>query len=148
MLIPLLIARGLLAVAVSVEVRIGFVENDDGGFAVERACQCDPLRLARFWADLLGLRVRPRESRYVALTRPSTVTPELVFQPVPESKAGKVRLHLDIGVRDLDRARARAIELGAHPADDLDDPDDDSLTVLRDPEGNEFCLIRRGPGEP
>ena len=108
----------------------------------------DPLRLARFWADLLGLRVRLRESRYVALTRPPTVTPELVFQPVPEAKAGKVRLHLDIGVRDLDRARARAIALGARPADDLDDPDDDSLTVLRDPEGNEFCLIHRGPGQP
>jgi predicted enzyme related to lactoylglutathione lyase len=107
----------------------------------------DPVRLARFWADLLGLQVRPRESRYVALTRPVTGTPELVFQPVPEEKAGKVRLHLDIGVHDLDAARRRAVELGASPADDLDDPGDDSLVVLRDPEGNEFCLIRRAAGE-
>ena len=107
----------------------------------------DPVRLARFWADLLGLEVRPRESRYVALTRPATGTPELVFQPVPEEKAGKVRLHLDIGVHDLDAARRRAVKLGASPADDLDDPGDDSLVVLRDPEGNEFCLIRRAAGE-
>ena len=107
----------------------------------------DPLRLARFWADLLGLQVRPRESRYVALTRPATGTPELVFQPVPERRAGKVRLHLDIGVHDLDRARRRAVELGASYAGDLDDRDDDSLVVLRDPEGNEFCLIRREDGE-
>ncbi|MEU8610764.1 VOC family protein [Actinoplanes sp. NPDC048791] len=107
----------------------------------------DPVRLARFWADLLGLQVRPRESRYVALTRPATGTPELVFQPVPEEKAGKVRLHLDIGVHDVDAARRRALELGASPAGDLDDPGDDSLVVLRDPEGNEFCLIRRAAGE-
>jgi catechol 2,3-dioxygenase-like lactoylglutathione lyase family enzyme len=108
----------------------------------------DPERLARFWADLLGLRVRPRESRYVALTRPPAGTPELVFQPVPEPKTGKVRVHLDIGVHDLDAARRRAIELGASDADDLDDEDDASLVVLRDPEGNEFCLILREPGEP
>jgi catechol 2,3-dioxygenase-like lactoylglutathione lyase family enzyme len=108
----------------------------------------DPQRLARFWADLLGLRVRPRESQYVALTRPATGTPELVFQPVPEEKTGKVRLHLDIGVHDLGQARRRAVELGASLADDLDDPADDSLVVMRDPEGNEFCLVRRKAGDP
>jgi hypothetical protein len=51
-------------------------------------------------------------------------------------------------VHDVAAARRRAIELGASGAGDLDDPDDDSLIVLRDPEGNEFCLIRREPGEP
>jgi catechol-2,3-dioxygenase len=107
----------------------------------------DPEGLARFWAALLGLRVRPREGRYVALTRPGTGTPELVFQPVPEPKTGKVRLHLDIGVHDLDRVRRRAVELGATYAGDLDDQDDASLLVLRDPEDNEFCLILREPGE-
>jgi catechol-2,3-dioxygenase len=108
----------------------------------------DPQRLAQFWAELLGLQVRPRESRYVALTRPPAGTPELVFQPVPEEKAGKVRLHLDIGVHDLGRARSQAEELGASYAGDLDDRDDDSLVVMRDPEGNEFCLIHRQPGQP
>lgn len=108
----------------------------------------DPQRLAQFWADLLQLQVRPRKSQYVALTRPLTRTPELVFQPVPEEKAGKVRIHLDIGVHDLDEARRRACELGASYAADLDDLDDHSLVVMRDPEGNEFCLIHREPGEP
>jgi catechol 2,3-dioxygenase-like lactoylglutathione lyase family enzyme len=108
----------------------------------------DPQRLARFWADLLGLEVRPRRSRYVALTRPATTTPELVFQPVPEPKAGKVRLHLDIGVHDLELVRRRAVELGATYADDIDDRSDNSLIVMRDPEGNEFCLIHRDAGEP
>lgn len=87
----------------------------------------DPVRLAGFWADLLGLEVCPRQSRYVALGRPAGGAPELVLQPVPEAKSGKVRIHLDIGVHDLDDARRRAITLGASPADDLDDGGEDSL---------------------
>jgi predicted enzyme related to lactoylglutathione lyase len=108
----------------------------------------DPEVLAAFWGRLLGLEVRPRTSRYVALTRPPRQTPELVFQPVPEPKRGKVRIHLDIGVTDLDAAVRRAHELGAEAADDVDSDDDPYLRVLRDPEGNEFCLIRRAPDEP
>jgi predicted enzyme related to lactoylglutathione lyase len=108
----------------------------------------DPERLARFWAGLLGLRVRPRESRYVALTRPPAGTPELVFQPVPEGRSGKVPIHLDVGVRDLAAARRRAEELGASYAADIDHAGDVSLLVMRDPEGNEFCLVHREPGEP
>lgn len=108
----------------------------------------DPQALAGFWGRLLGLEVRPRRSRYVALRRPPNLTPELVFQPVPEPKRDKVRLHLDIGVTDLDAATRAAVELGASVADDIDDKDDGTLRVMRDPEGNEFCLILRPEGEP
>ncbi len=106
----------------------------------------DPERLAEFWGRLLGLQVCPRRSRYVALERPRTGTPELVFQPVPEPKQGKVRLHLDIGVTDLAAATEHALALGAAIADDLDGREE-SLRVLRDPEGNEFCLVLRAPGQ-
>jgi predicted enzyme related to lactoylglutathione lyase len=107
----------------------------------------DPESLAAFWGQLLGLEVRPRTSRYVALARLPTGTPELVFRPVPEPKRGKPRLHLDIGVSDLDAGVRRALDLGATAADDLDSDDDANLRVLRDPEGDEFCLVLRGPGE-
>jgi catechol-2,3-dioxygenase len=106
----------------------------------------DPERLAEFWGRLLGLQVCPRRSQYVALRRPPTGTPELVFQPVPEPKRGKARLHLDIGVADLAAATGQALALGAAIADDLDGREE-SLRVLRDPEGNEFCLVLRAPGE-
>jgi hypothetical protein len=39
----------------------------------------------------------------------------------------------------------RAPDLGATPADDLDSDDDPNLRVLRDPGGNEFCLVLRRP---
>ena len=106
----------------------------------------DPEALAAFWGRLLDLEVRPRESQYVALTRPPTRTPELVFQPVPEPKRGKVRMHLDIAVTDLAEATRRTLALGATVAEGLDGGDEE-IRVLRDPEGNEFCLILRGPGE-
>jgi catechol-2,3-dioxygenase len=107
----------------------------------------DPERLAEFWGHLLALEVCPRHGRFVALRRPPSQAPELVFQPVPEPKRTKVRLHLDVAVLDLVGATRRAIELGASVADDLD-AGDDSLRVLRDPEGNEFCLVLRAPGDP
>jgi hypothetical protein len=108
----------------------------------------DPEGLAQFWSGLLHLPVQPRHSRYVVLARPDNGTPELVFQPVPEPRNGKVRIHLDVGVRDLPAAHEHALTLGATDADDLDDPGDTSLIVMRDPEGNEFCLVHRAADDP
>jgi predicted enzyme related to lactoylglutathione lyase len=100
----------------------------------------DPEALARFWADLLGLVVRPREGRFVALQRPPAGAPELVFQPVPEPKQGKVRIHLDVNVPDLSAAARRVRELGGSDVSEIQE-DGDTWLVMRDPEGNEFCLI-------
>jgi predicted enzyme related to lactoylglutathione lyase len=100
----------------------------------------DPEALARFWAELLGLAVRPREGRFVALQRPPADAPELVFQPVPEPKQGKVRIHLDVNVPDLSAAARRVRELGGSDVSEIQE-DGDTWLVMRDPEGNEFCLI-------
>jgi catechol-2,3-dioxygenase len=116
-------------------------ENQQTCWVTSVTIDChDPESLASFWSQLLGLEVCPRHGRYVALARPPTLTPELVFQPVPEPKQGKARMHLDIGVHDLEESRRLAFELGATAADDLES-DDPELHVLRDPEGNEFCLV-------
>jgi predicted enzyme related to lactoylglutathione lyase len=52
---------------------------------------------------------------------------------------GKARIHLDIVVADLQAATRRALALGASIAEDL--ASEDPWLVMRDPEGNEFCLI-------
>ena len=63
----------------------------------------------------------------------------LLFQPVPEEKAGKNRLHLDLAAGQDQRAEVeRLVMLGATV---LDDPPDDPWIVLADPEGNEFCVL-------
>jgi predicted enzyme related to lactoylglutathione lyase len=100
----------------------------------------DPETLAEFWSALLGLRVHPRESRFVALERPPAGAPELVFQPVPEPKRDKVRIHLDINVPDVDAAVRRVLKLGGSSVDEIHEAGD-TWRVMRDPEGNEFCLI-------
>ena len=53
-----------------------------------------------FWTELLGLSVVHRENTYAYLSPLSEGGPHLAFQEVPESRAAKNRLHLDIGVPD------------------------------------------------
>jgi hypothetical protein len=59
---------------------------------------------------------------------------------VPDQKRGKNRLHLDLRASAYDEAVQRAVEIGAVPAPDV--YEGDRWTVLRDPEGNEFCILR------
>jgi Glyoxalase-like domain len=67
----------------------------------------------------------------------------LLFLKVAEPKASKNRMHLDLRVANYEEAVARALSLGATSAPDIYRGDD--WTVLRDPEGNEFCIIRPRP---
>ena len=105
----------------------------------------DPLSLARFWAATLGWEVDDPTSDEVALV-PSDGTPfHLLFLPVPEPKAGKNRIHLDLVSETPDHHRAtvdRLMALGARPADI--GQGDVPWTVMADPEGNEFCVVERG----
>lgn len=58
---------------------------------------------------------------------------------VPEAKAAKDRLHLDLGSTDQAAVVRGAMELGATLAEDVFAGG--SWQVLRDPEGNEFCIL-------
>jgi hypothetical protein len=113
-------------------------------------CLCvdatDPGRLARFWQEALGWRVtvdRPDEVvlEPAAGSREERVVPDLLFLRVPEGKAGKNRLHLDL--RPLDQAGevSRLERLGARRVD-VGQPASASWVVMADPEGNEFCILR------
>jgi Glyoxalase-like domain len=135
----------------------------------------DPVRLARFWAQALGYQPEPPagpETTWNAHYRgrleagasafddrlfdPAGLRPPIWFQPVPEEKAGKNRLHLDLyptgrdnalpwdrRVEIVDTKVAELVELGATVRDRArdDDPNDPFYyVVMRDPEGNEFCI--------
>jgi hypothetical protein len=65
----------------------------------------------------------------------------LLFQEVPEPKAGKNRLHLDVhsGPGGLDGLVARLEALGATRVREVDEGPAGHWWVMRDPEGNEFC---------
>ncbi|MEO8105836.1 MAG: VOC family protein [Actinomycetes bacterium] len=97
----------------------------------------DPASLAGFWAALLGgeMSVDDDGDARVELSG----SQRLDFLKVPESKTLKNRLHLDLAVADVAAATAEALALGASLADDV--YDGGRWQVLRDPEGNEFCLL-------
>jgi hypothetical protein len=104
-------------------------------------CVCvdstDPSSLAAWWQRLVGGEVHVDTDGDVAL-RSGDV--RLLFLAVPESKQGKNRLHLDLRATDFESAVGAAVALGAQRADDV--YDGPRWQVLRDPEGNEFCVLR------
>jgi Glyoxalase-like domain len=137
----------------------------------------DPAVLARFWAQALGYQPAPPtepattwHAHYRArlaelgedaafddrLFDPAGLRPPIWFQQVPEAKAGKNRLHLDLYPTGRDNAlpMERRIEIVEAKAAELirlgasverrtrhDDPTDPVyFVVMHDPEGNEFCV--------
>lgn len=103
---------------------------------------CDPVHLAEFWAVLLGGSIDSRSStsEWVALEGLPGIG-YLAFQLVPEPKVGKNRIHIDLLVEELDRSIERAVELGACRVGEIVEEATNSFHVMRDPEGNEFCLV-------
>lgn len=71
------------------------------------------------------------------------IDPGLVFVPVPEGKAIKNRLHMDLAPhtsQDREAEIGRLEALGARRVDVGQSPDV-TWTVLADLEGNEFCIL-------
>jgi hypothetical protein len=108
----------------------------------------DPESLAAFWAAVLDYRVLGREDDGSVEIGPEAgfggAAPTLVFGRVADPTPGKVRLHIDVNPTDRDQAAEleRLLELGAVPAD-VGQTGDEGWHVLADPEGNEFCLLKR-----
>ena len=118
----------------------------------------DPAKLAVFWAEALGYVVQPpppgfdswdafaeangippeRRNDYSAIIDPDGAGPRFFFQRVPEGKAAKNRVHLDVhaGLDAVDRL----VALGATKVEEFDRGPMGRWVVMLDPEGNEFCV--------
>lgn len=102
-----------------------------------------PSFLARFWADALGWHIVIEEPYEVEIAGRSGDL-NVIFVPVPEPKAAKSRVHLDLATssqEDQSRKVERLIEHGASRVDI--GQGDKPWVVLADPEGNEFCVLPR-----
>lgn len=133
--------------------------------------------LVQFWAEVLGYRVLEAPEGFETwndwylsvgvpideldldgdgadrIVDPTGRGPRIWFQPVPEPKAGKNRLHLDVYVgggrdtpiterrRRVDARVAELVEFGA-TVDRVGGHTEHEhyFVVLSDPEGNEFCV--------
>ena len=105
----------------------------------------DAERLAEFWIAVLGWQ---RTSQYqlplVEIANPNGGHPSLTFEAVSDKKVVKNRLHIDVNPTGCDQEEEveRLIGLGARRID-IGQGDDKTWVVLADPEGNEFCVLRR-----
>ncbi|MFE2754705.1 VOC family protein [Actinosynnema sp. NPDC059335] len=114
--------------------------DDNGPVAAVVVDARDPRAQAAFWTGPTGLPVAREGDDFASLPRP--VGPSLEFVRVPEPKAVKNRVHLDLAPPadgDLRTEVARLEAWGAVRADvgQRDVP----WVVLADPEGNEFCVL-------
>jgi Glyoxalase-like domain len=97
----------------------------------------EPLVVADFWAQALGSNVDEDSTPERAWVEPAGWGgPSLWFVRVPESKSAKNRQHFDLRPTGSHADEVgRLISLGATVL-----RDDDDLTVMIDPEGNEYCV--------
>ena len=112
---------------------------------------CDkPARLAQFWAGLLdGYQVRDYDEAEIARLAALGFTPEtdptvmvdgpgpaICFQNVEGRRYDNNRVHFDIEVSDRTATVETLRQAGAETVRVLP-----TYTVMRDPEGNQFCLV-------
>jgi catechol 2,3-dioxygenase-like lactoylglutathione lyase family enzyme len=128
----------------------------------------DPTALATFWADVFGYPHPewPEDMKAELLANglteedladrsaiddPTGEGPRFFFHQVPEGKVAKNRMHIDIQSvpgkhatdEELAAERDRIVALGATVVVNFDKPWGpvrERHVVMRDPEGNEFCL--------
>jgi predicted enzyme related to lactoylglutathione lyase len=99
--------------------------------------------LARFWAQVLEWNILSEREREVIIGPDETAAVGICFMPVADQKIVKNRLHLDLTPRSRDQNAEveRILALGARRVD-IGQTGTESWTVLADPEGNEFCVVR------
>ncbi len=109
---------------------------------VELVLDCaEPERLARFWREALNYRDYYTDANLAVLVPQEGIASPLLLQWVPEPKAGKNRVHLDIVVEDIEGEIRRLQGLGADRIDEGVQTFGGTVWVrMSDPEQNEFCV--------
>jgi Glyoxalase-like domain len=97
----------------------------------------DALVVARFWAAALGTDMEDdSDSDKAFVEAPGWGGPNMWFNRVPEPKTAKNRQHFDLRAEgSVADEVARLVALGATVV-----TPGEYLTVMQDPEGNEFCV--------
>jgi len=125
-------ALGLLTVSSSTASTVDALTFDCG----------DPKLLADFWCAALDYEIADADEIGVAIRDPSGKGWDVLFLIVPEGKSAKNRLHLDLTPpTTMAEEVARLSALGA-TEQRLVEEEGPRWTVMLDPEGNEFCVLR------
>ena len=119
----------------------GWVSN--GGCRGVPVPRCDLPGLARFWTQALGWKILSERENEIVIGTGENAPVGICFMPVTDPKTVKNRVHIDLttSAADRDREIDRLLALGARRVD-IGQTGAESWTVLADPEGNEFCVVR------
>ena len=104
-------------------------------------------RLARFWSQVLDWKILSEREREIVIGTDTAAAFGICLMPAGEEKSSKNRVHLDlnpgadVGPDEREAEIRRILALGARRVD-IGQTGDESWTVLADPEGNEFCVLR------
>jgi predicted enzyme related to lactoylglutathione lyase len=106
----------------------------------------DPEPVAAFWCVVLGYEMAEADEEGAWIVDPAGRGWPLLFLIVPESKSVKNRLHLDLSPPStMAEEVERLVAAGASVLRRVDEGGS-FWTVMTDPEGNEFCVLR-GPND-
>jgi predicted enzyme related to lactoylglutathione lyase len=101
----------------------------------------DPEKLMGFWREALRYRVHYSEPSLAVLVPQDGETSPLLLQRVPEPKAGKNRMHVDIVTEVVEVEVKRLEALGARRLHDgVRTFGPTRWVAMADPENNEFCV--------
>jgi hypothetical protein len=108
----------------------------------------DPRLLGRFWSQVTGYGVVDERDEFVRLRAPDARgIRQILFLRVEDPTPGKNRVHVDLAARAPQVEIERLLRLGASLVDQPADGEpywregnEIKWVVLRDPEGNEFCI--------
>jgi catechol 2,3-dioxygenase-like lactoylglutathione lyase family enzyme len=103
----------------------------------------DMRRAVGFWAAALGYvrREQDWDPEFMMLVDPAGRQLPVSLQLAGGPPKEPVRVHLDLYTAEQARHVDRLVTLGATRVDEWPYPDDADFIVLRDPDGNEFCVI-------
>lgn len=110
----------------------------------------NPDRLVTFWEKAMTYTLVQALDGYRILT-PADGQPEgpvLILQSVPEPKAGKNRVHIDVHPQNAVVHVAELEELGGRTLGDRVADFGIWWQTMTDPEGNEFCVVADADGPP
>jgi hypothetical protein len=108
----------------------------------------DPRRVAAFWCAALGYELADVDDEDALIRDPLARGWPLLFQLVPEGKRTKNRLHLDLTPPDTMQAEVDRLTAAGATVQGRVDEGEGFWTVLLDPEGNEFCVLRGPHDDP
>ena len=127
------------------------------------ACE-DPEHLATFWASAIDYEIEAAPpglldaieaeggdtNAAAAAVDPDGHGPRLFFKKMDHSSPEHIPIHLDLDADDRDAEVERLLELGATVVETKSEtlgPYTETWTVMRDPEGNGFCVQSAAGGE-